>query len=450
MRCPPADLIRKKRDGLELTQAEVQDLVAGVVDGSLADHQLGSLLMAGVWRGASVRETAAWTQAMMRSGLVLDLSAIPGRKVDKHSTGGVGDKVSIPLAPLVSSCGVPVPMVSGRGLGHTGGTVDKLEAIPGFRMQLPPEEFVALVQRVGVAMSAATAHIAPADRRMYATRDITATVESVPWITASILSKKLAEGIDALVMDVKCGRGAFMTDRRRALQLLAAIVRTGRALGKDVAALLTDMDTPLGRTVGNALEVRESIACLRGQGPEDLREVTLALGVEMLLLGRVARSAAQARALLLDALSSGRALQKFADMVAAQGGDLRILEPDGGPLPRATAVVTLAAPRSGFVTDLDPLVIGRAAMRLGAGRVQPGDAVDPAAGIVLLRTVGEPVRKGEPVLELHTSTQALLADALELVRPALRIGAARRRRRPPVLLRVGPRDAPPGRATWLR
>ncbi len=315
------ELIAKKRDGGRLSDEDIQRVIAALGAGELADYQMSALLVAVFFRGMDDAETVALTRAMLHSGDVLDLSAVPGVKVDKHSTGGVGDKVSICLAPLVAACGVPVPMVSGRGLGHTGGTLDKLEAIPGFSVQLDTEAFRRIVADVGTCMIGQTSRIAPADKRIYALRDVTATVESIPLIVASILSKKLAEGIDALVLDVKVGRGAFTKTERDARALAEALVRVGTAAGKQVTALLTDMSAPLGRTVGNAIETREAIDVLHGRGPADLVECTLALGAEMLRLGRVAGSDEEARAALKQAIASGKAAQTMERMIEAQGGD---------------------------------------------------------------------------------------------------------------------------------
>jgi pyrimidine-nucleoside phosphorylase len=409
MRFHPARLNQKKRDGGELSDAEIRDLVAGVVDASVSDAQLGAFLMAVCCRGMTVAETTSLTLAMRDSGQVLDLSAIPGRKVDKHSTGGVGDKVSLLLAPLVASCGVPVPMISGRGLGHTGGTIDKLHAIPGYRTDLARDEFLLVLRECGYVMAGASKEIAPADARMYATRDVTGTVESIPLITASILSKKLAAGIDALVMDVKCGRAAFMRTRAQAEALTQSLVATGRAAGKDVVARITDMDTPLGHAVGNALEVHETVECLRGRGPKDLVELTLALGAEMLVLGGKAKDTRDARGQLEQALASGRALERFRANVTRQGGDAAFLEhPER--LGRAQVILEVTSERDGRVTDIDPLAIGIAAMDLGAGRRQPGDAIDPVVGIVVRKKLGDAVRRGEPLATIHARSRASLPD----------------------------------------
>ena len=430
MRHHPARLNQKKRDGGELSADEIADFVQGVVDGSVGDAQLGAFLMAVCCRGMSVDETRTLTLAMRDSGRVLDLTQIPGTKVDKHSTGGVGDKVSLLLAPLVASCGVPVPMVSGPGLGHTGGTIDKLQAIPGFRTDLDAAEFKAVLQECGYVMAGASAEIAPADRRMYATRDISGTVESIPLITASILAKKLASGIDALVMDVKCGRGAFLRERAQAETLMQSLVATGKAAGIKVVALLTDMDAPLGRAIGNALEVKEVLECFTGRGPRDLLEVTFALGQEMLVLGGKARSGVEARRLLEEALGGGRAETCFRKNVRRQGGD-------PAHLPQAPVVVPVLADAAGYVTDLDPLVLGLCAMDLGAGRRQPGDRIDPAVGIVLHKHRGDAVRAGEALADIHAASASVGATGAEAVRRAFRIGSAAPRPRDLVLARRG-------------
>ena len=339
-------LIARKRDGEELSPEQIRALVDGYARGRVPDYQMAAFAMAVYFRGMSPAETAAMTLAMRDSGKVLDLSEVDGPKVDKHSTGGVGDKVSLALAPLAVACGLKVPMISGRGLGHTGGTLDKLEAIPGFRVDLSPARFVSLVRKVGCALGGQTERLAPADRRLYALRDVTATVESVPLITSSILSKKLAEGIEALVLDVKVGRGAFMKDLPSARRLARSIVRVGAEAGLPVVALLTDMDVPLGRAVGNAVETAEAFELLAGGGPEDLREVTFALTGEMLRLAGLARTAAQARRMLEHAVETGAALQAMERIVAAQGGDARCVR-EPSRLPRAKVVRPVPAPRPG-------------------------------------------------------------------------------------------------------
>jgi pyrimidine-nucleoside phosphorylase len=394
------ELIHRKRDGGALTAAELGELMRGYVAGEIPDYQLAAFCMAVFFRGMDDAEVGALTEAMLRSGDVLDLSAIPGVKVDKHSTGGVGDKVSLPLAPLAAACGVKVPMVSGRGLGHTGGTLDKLEAIPGFRVDLPVERFVELVRDHGLGLIGQTDRLAPADRKLYALRDVTATVESIPLIAGSIMSKKLAEGIDALVLDVKVGLGAFMKTLPEARRLARTLAAIGRGVGKPVTALLTAMDQPLGRAVGNALEVVEAIECLRGGGPPDLREVTVALTAEMLLLAGLAPGLAAARARVERAVADGSGLDRFRAIVAAQGGDPRAVD-DPARLPRAAAVVPVEAPADGVVEAIDAEAVGLAAMALGAGRARVEDRVDPAVGVVLAAKVGDRVARGQPLCHVH-------------------------------------------------
>ena len=416
------DLIRKKRDGGLLSPEELRFIVRGATTGEIADEQLAAFLMAVFFRGMDLRaELPHWLDAMLHSGEVLDLSRIEGRKVDKHSTGGVGDKISIPLAPLVAVCGVRVPMVSGRGLGHTGGTLDKLESIPGFRVDLSAARFAELVDRLGLCLIGQTAEIAPADRKLYALRDATATVESVPLIASSILSKKLAEGIDALVLDVKVGRGAFMKTAQDARLLARTMVDLCRAVGRECVALLSRMDAPLGSAVGNAVEVRESIDVLRGGGPDDVRELTLLLGVEMLRLGGVA-DARIARARLEAALVDGSALRRFAQLIEAQGGDPRVAD-DPSRLPEPRLRREVIADRSGVLGALDAELVGLAAVELGAGRARKEDAVDPAAGLLLRKRVGDEVVAGEVLAELHARTAARLDAGESRLRAAVAIGA---------------------------
>ncbi len=435
----PARLIAKKRDGHILAPEEIQDLVDGVVDRSLSDAQLGALLMAGFLEGNRDEETVEWTRAMRDSGLVHDLSKIPGRKVDKHSTGGVGDKVSLILAPLVASLGVKVPMVSGRGLGHTGGTVDKLLSIPGFRMDLSPEEFRELIEKNGLAMSAATDAVAPADRRMYATRDVTATVESISWITSSILSKKLAEGIDALVLDVKCGRGAFMKDLKRAKELAESLVRTANLLGCKTSARITNMDRPLGHAIGNSLEVEESILCMQGRGPKDLREVVLLLAADMLVAGDAAPPD-QAKALATAALDDGRALERFRLMVQAQGGDPGVVDSPQEVLGVAPVRQTLRADQGGYLEDLDPFEMGWTALELGAGRRVASDTIDPQVGILCHKSPGDPVASGDSLVQVFARRERDATKALARLKPLFKIGAEPPMLSPLLLATVGPSD----------
>ena len=418
------DLIRKKRDGGKLSADELRFLVRGATDGSVSDEQLSAFLMAVFFRGLDLEsELPVWLDAMLRSGQVLDLSAIKGRKVDKHSTGGVGDKISLPLAPLAAACGVKVPMVSGRGLGHTGGTLDKLESIPGFSVNLSVVRFAELVDTLGLCLIGQSAEIAPADRKLYALRDATATVESIPLIASSILSKKLAEGIDALVLDVKVGRGAFMKSVEEARKLARTMVDLCKRMGRGCVALLTAMDTPLGWAVGNAVEVHESIDILRGQGPADVRELTLRLGVEMLLAAEITADEAAARGKLEAALADGSALRLFARLIEAQGGDPQVCD-DPARLPQPKLVREVRADRSGVLATLDAELVGLAAVELGAGRARREDAVDPAAGLLLRKRVGDEVRAGEILAELHATSAARLDAGEARMRAAAEIAEA--------------------------
>jgi pyrimidine-nucleoside phosphorylase len=429
------ELIAKKRDGGHLTEAQIARLIRSLGTGELADYQMSALCMAIFFRGMDDAETVALTRAMLESGDVLDLSDVPGLKVDKHSTGGVGDKVSLCLAPLVAACGVPVPMVSGRGLGHTGGTLDKLEAIPGFKVTLDVPTFRRVVRDVGTCMIGQTDRIAPADKRIYALRDVTATVEAIPLIVASILSKKLAEGIDGLVLDVKVGRGAFMKTREDARALATALVRVGTAAGKRVVALLTDMTAPLGRAVGNANETREAFDVLKGGGPADLVECTLALGAEMLVLGGVAKDLDAARAQLRAAIANGRGARAAEKMIAAQGGDPGVVE-DPSRFPQAPHTVPVLAEQDGFVAGIDALEIGLAAVAMGAGRTRADQAVDHAVGIDLEVARGDEVRRGQPLARLAVRDVAAAADTAARVRAAFRIAAERPEPVPLVLERI--------------
>jgi pyrimidine-nucleoside phosphorylase len=418
----PQDIIIKKRDGGVLSREEIEFFARGVTDGKFADYQATALLMAIFWRGMTAQETAWLTDAMMRSGEVIDLRDVPGAKVDKHSTGGVGDKVSLILAPLAAACGLTVPMMSGRGLGHTGGTLDKLEAIPGFRVMLNVPEFRTILTNVGVAMIGQTLRIVPADRKLYALRDVTGTVECIPLICASIMSKKLAEGIDALVLDVKFGRGAFMKSKEQALDLARAMVAIGRVSGKPVRALLTAMNQPLGHAAGHTTEVIESIECLKGGGPADLMKVVFALTSHMLLLGGVAKNEADARRKMSAALANGSALEKFRAMCVAQGGDARVIE-DYGILPtaRKRIAVKAVAGSSGFVGEVDALKCGQAVMALGGGRAAVKDEVDHAVGISDLIKIGQPVKPGTLLCTLHVNREAQAARAQALIHEAIKL-----------------------------
>jgi len=415
------DIIRAKRDGEALPREAVEAFVRGVVDGRWPDYQSAALLMAIVLRGMTVEETAWLTAAMVESGERVDLASLPGIKVGKHSTGGVGDKVSIVLAPLVAACGVVVPKMSGRGLGHTGGTLDKLESIPGFRTALSLDEFRAVLKEVGCCLISQTATIAPADKTLYALRDVTATIESIPLISASVMSKKLAEGSDALVLDVKCGRGAFMKTRQDAQTLARALVGIGTEAGVRTEAFVTAMEAPVGRAVGNALEVAECIETLHGRGPEGLTALVVRLASRMVELGGRAASAFEAEARVREALASGAAFDRFRAMVVRQGGDPAVVD-DPGLLPHAPHTYAVTAAASGFITGLDAGQIGMASMRLGAGRARVDQAIDPGAGLVLHRVCGEAVRAGDVVAELHYGAEASLAPAVALVESAIAIG----------------------------
>jgi pyrimidine-nucleoside phosphorylase len=410
-----ADLIRRKRDGERLDAAEVRAFVAGVTDGSIPDYQTAAMLMAVFFRGLDDEELAAWSDAMLRSGDVLELGSVTAPKVDKHSTGGVGDKISLPLAPAVAACGVAVPMISGRGLGHTGGTLDKLEAIPGFRVDLSAAAFEAQVARLGACLIGQTERIAPADRKLYALRDVTGTVESIPLIASSIMSKKLAEGIDALVLDCKVGSGAFMKTLERARELARTIAAIGRAAGKRVTAVLTDMNQPIGRAVGNASEVAESIEVLRGGGPDDTRALTVALGAEMLALAGVRDGASRVG----EALDGGAALEKFREIVRAQGGDPRVCDDPDAVLPRAPSQTAVRARRPGTVAAIDAEAVGTAVVLLGGGRRRKEDRVDPAVGVTVVARLGDEVREGDPLALLHhrgdpAAAAAILAEAYRI------------------------------------
>jgi pyrimidine-nucleoside phosphorylase len=425
-------LIAKKRDGGRLADPEIRSLIDGFVQGRVADYQMSALAMAIVLKGMEPEEITALTLAMRDSGRVVDTSSIPAPKVDKHSTGGVGDKVSLCLAPLVASCGVAVPMVSGRGLGHTGGTLDKLEAIPGFSVSMETDRFVAQVREIGCALIGQTADIAPADKRLYALRDVTATVESIPLITASILSKKLAEGIDALVLDVKVGRGAFMKSLADARALASSLVRVGRLAGKKVTAILTAMDAPLGRAIGNGLETAEAFEILHGRGPADLKEITLVLGAEMLRLAGKAKTDAAARGQLEDAIKDGRGAAAMRAIVKAQGGDPRTVD-EPSRLAQAPRVVDVPAPKRGWVTGIDPLELGLAVIAMGGGRTRADQTIDPSVGIVVKAPLGEKVEKGAPVAEMHLSETADENVLRARVQSAWTIGGTKPKAKPLVL-----------------
>jgi thymidine phosphorylase len=421
------DLIRAKRDGQVLADAEIRWLIDAYTSGEIADEQMSALLMAIYFRGLDPAELRSWTASMIDSGERLDLSAVPAPTVDKHSTGGVGDKVSLVLAPLVASCGAAVPQLSGRGLGHTGGTLDKLESIPGWRAELSTAELISVLRTAGCVICAAGQGLAPADRRLYALRDVTGTVESIPLIASSIMSKKIAEGTAALVLDVKVGTGAFMRDIGDARLLAQTMVTLGAEHGVRTTALLTRMDTPLGLAVGNAVEVEEAVATLAGGGPPDLAEVTLALAAEMLALAGLAPVSAGPAAALAD----GRALDRYRAMIRAQGGD-----PDA-PLPRAAHAELVTAAESGWLRRLDARGVGVAAWRLGAGRARKEDPVSAAAGVICLAKPGDRVERGQPLLELRGDTGSRFASARDALAGAIEIGPRPPDAGPLILERIG-------------
>jgi pyrimidine-nucleoside phosphorylase len=418
----PQWLIEKKRDGGELTADELRAFVAGYTDGSIPDYQMAALAMAIFFRGLNAAETAALTDAMLHSGDVITFDNWPRPTADKHSTGGIGDKLSLILAPLAASAGLAVPMISGRGLGLTGGTLDKLESIPGFDTRLPIPRFKQIVADVGCCIIGQTDRLAPADRKLYALRDVTATVPSIPLITASIMSKKLAEGAAALVFDVKCGCGAFMRTPEQARALAESLIRVGRALDRRMAALVTDMDQPLGRAIGNAVEVAESVALLQGAGPADARALTIELTAWMCVLGGLFADVATARPALAARLDDGRALDVFRRMVVAQGGEPRVADDPDAHLPRPGIRADVAAPRDGWVRRIDADAIGRVVLQLGAGRRRTDDRIDPAAGIDHLVAAGERVSRGQSLMRLCGRDRSIVAPQLAAAAAAVEIG----------------------------
>ncbi len=405
------DTIRRKRDGEILSTSEIQSVVEGYVAGRIPDYQVSAFLMAVFFRGLSSREMADLTLAMAHSGDMVSFGDDP-RIVDKHSTGGVGDKTSLVLVPLVAAAGALVPKMSGRGLGHTGGTLDKLEAIPGFRISLSPEEFRRSVAEAGAAIVGQTGNLVPADKLIYALRDVTATVDSIGLIASSVMSKKIAGGARRLVLDVKCGRGAFMTTSEKAMELARAMVAIGREAGLGVVAVVTGMEQPLGRAVGNALEVAEAVRCLGGRGPADLEYETIELSSHLLVLAGLAADAPAARARLKGLIDSGEALERFRRMVEAQGGDGRVADDPEGILPQAPVKTPVAAPEAGWVKAIDALAVGRLCMRLGAGRQRKEDIIDPAVGVVLDAKVGDRVEKGGPLGVVHARSEVEAAEGL--------------------------------------
>jgi pyrimidine-nucleoside phosphorylase len=424
----PAELIERKRDGGELTADEVAELVLAYARDEIPDYQMAAFCMAVHFKGLTAAETHALTDAMVRSGETIDLSPLGRKVVDKHSTGGVGDKTSIALGPVVAACGVPFAKMSGRGLGHTGGTLDKLESIPGFRIELAMDEFVAQVSEVGMAISGQTAELVPADKRLYALRDVTATVDIIPLIASSIMSKKIAGGADAIVLDVKVGDGAFMKTLESARELAESMRELGSRAGREVVCELTDMDQPLGRAVGNALEIREAVATLRGEGPPDLVELVLGAAAHLLALSDLGIDAAEGRRRAEEVLGSGAALWAYEGWVRAQGGD-----PDLDVLPAAPVLREVPAPQAGFVEGIAATAVGEAALRLGAGRLRKEDTIDPAVGIVCLAKRGDEVETGAPVAEVHARSNDDAERAIAEVAAAYRIGAEQSPERPIVL-----------------
>jgi pyrimidine-nucleoside phosphorylase len=406
------DIIAKKRDGGELSAAEIDFFIQSFVRDEVPDYQAAAWLMAVYLQGMSRQETIDLTMAMARSGQMLDLEEIAPLVVDKHSTGGVGDKTTIALAPLVASAGLPVGKMSGRGLGHTGGTLDKLESIPGFQADITTAEFLAQLRTAGVVVCGQTADLAPADGKLYALRDVTATISCLPLIASSIMSKKIASGANAIVLDVKVGRGAFMKTKEEATALAHLMVEIGQGVGRRVRAVLSDMNQPLGRAVGNALELKEALDTLHGHGPDEFLEHCLNVAGQMLILGGKAQEAEEARAILLDTLHSGQALAKFKEWIAAQGGDLAAVD-DPSRLPQAAIVQDVPAPRAGYVAGIDAMEVGLTAMLLGAGRAKKGDPIDHAVGVVLQAKIGDEVKRGEPLLTIHANDGQKLVQAQE-------------------------------------
>ncbi len=432
-------LIERKRDGGALGEDEWRELLDAYASGAVPDYQMAALLMACFLRGLSREETAGLLDGMMASGGRLDLSHLGRPVIDKHSTGGVGDKVSLVLAPLVAACGVAVPMMSGRGLGHTGGTLDKLESIPGFRTSLSMDETKAQIEKINCAMIGQTPEIAPVDKKLYALRDVTSTVECIPLIAASIMSKKLSEGLNGLVLDVKMGSGAFMTDPLKSRELAETMIRLGEDRGCPTVALLTAMDRPLGRACGNALEAEESINALKGEGPEDLHEITIAEGIEMLLLARKQSATPANRDAAKDELeqciSSGKAAERFAQIIEAQGGNPAVVE-DPAILPQAAIVEVYEAPRAGTVTQVEPRAIGRAVVQMGGGRQKVDDVVDPSVGFVISVRPGDKVRKGEPLASIFARNDEGVAIARAALNQSIVIGTGKAEVLPLVVDRV--------------
>lgn len=410
----PVEIIRKKRDGGILSKDEMEYLISGYVRGEIPEYQISSFLMATYFRGMNAEETVEFTNLMLNSGQVINLSSINGKKVDKHSTGGVGDKISLPLAPIVASCGVPVPMISGRGLGHTGGTLDKLESIPGFRTDLSVDEYTSAIKKTGVVMIGQTESIAPADKKMYALRDVTGTIECIPLIAGSIMSKKLAEGIDSLVLDIKTGRGAFMQTKEKAEELATALVTIGWKFNKPTIGFITNMDEPLGYAIGNWNEVVESIECLRGKAIPDVVDLTLTLGGAMVMLGGKASTIQEGYDICKESLSSGKAYDKFIEMVREQGGDTTYIE-NVELYPRSTYSIEVKSGHNGFITAIDSLELGFTSIVLGAGRMKVEDTIDPKAGITIRKKIGDRVSINDVLAVFTTDQETALSSASERI-----------------------------------
>ncbi len=414
----PTEIIRKKRSGDKLNRAEIEFFIHGYINGKVADYQMSAFLMAVYFQKMDFEETTILTDIMLHSGIVIDLSKIPGIKVDKHSTGGVGDKVSLILAPMVAACGVPVPMISGRGLGHTGGTLDKLESIPGFRTDLSLDEYKKVIAEIGLVMIGQTAEIAPADKKMYALRDVTGTVESIPLISGSIMSKKLAEGIDALVLDIKTGRGAFMQSEADAIELAKTLIAVGNKFGKKTIGFLTDMSQPLGYAVGNWLEVVECIECMQGKNVPDLMEVTYVLSGAMVMLGGKAGSIEEGISKCKNVLQAGKAMDKFKELVCRQGGDISfITNPEKYPTSKYTIEVKSSS--KGYIHYIDALEVGFIGIMLGAGRMKVDDIIDPKAGIRLMKKVGDSVKAGDTLAIIQTDKKEILETAANRLEKAI-------------------------------
>jgi pyrimidine-nucleoside phosphorylase len=429
------DLIRKKRDSGEHTREEIDFLISGYTRGEIPDYQMAAWLMAAWLRGLNRAETAGLTESMLYSGEVLDLADIPGKKVDKHSTGGVGDKTSLILAPIVAAGGLTVPMISGRGLGHTGGTLDKLEAILGFNVNLTLSEFRRVLRECGMGLIGQTAEIAPADKKIYALRDVTATIENAGLICASIMSKKLAEGIDALVLDVKTGSGAFMKREEEAVRLAEVMVETGKRMGKKVVALITDMEQPLGRAAGHSIEVVECIEVLSGGGPADLRELSIELSAWMFYLGERTKSVEEGRQLAQTMIANGRAKEKFKQGIKLQGGDERVID-EPQRLPAARFHVNVASSVDGYIIGTNCEQFGTALAMLGGGREKKEDTIDHAVGIEFRKRIGDRVEKGEPIAMIHYNADAKLAEAKSLIAESYQIGESAPSGERPLIRRI--------------